>query len=388
MTQVALREVVDVTGGGTPRKSVTDYYGGGIPWVTPKDMKRLLIGESEVTLSDDGVRSSPAKLVPEGSVLVVVRSGVLKHTLPVALTTRAVTVNQDMKALTPRGGLDPSYLARMLKALQPTVLTWVRATTADNFPIDRLLDLEFDLPPLPEQRRIAAILDHADALRAKRRQVLSHLDALTQSIFHDMFAGFGWTTEFGTLIASGPTNGMYRPASDYGDGAPILRIDGFSSGAVLAGNSGWKRLRANPSEIQRFALTAGDLVVNRVNALSHLGKSALISQVDEPSVYESNMMRIRIDPNRTNSAFVLGWLQTARTKQQILRKAKKAINQASINQTDVKSLLIPLPPLALQRQFATKVETVNNQRAMIERSASADNELFTSLQVRAFRGEL
>lgn len=138
MSRVVLREIVTVRGGGTPRKSSAHFYGGDIPWVTPKDMKRPLIGESEVTLTEVGLRNSPAKLVPEGSVLVVVRSGVLKHTLPVALTTRPVTVNQDMKALTPSSTVHAPYLARLLRALQPTVLSWVRATTADNFPIDSL----------------------------------------------------------------------------------------------------------------------------------------------------------------------------------------------------------------------------------------------------------
>ena len=180
MKTVALGDVVSVLGGGTPRKSEASYYGGGIPWVTPKDMKRFEIRESQVTLSEAGVANSPAKRVPVGSTLVVVRSGVLKHTLPVAITDSEVTLNQDMKALVPKAGVDSRFLARFLKAMEPTVLGWVRATTADNVPISKVLELPLRLPPEGEQRRIAAILDHADAARAKRRQDLAHLDALPQ----------------------------------------------------------------------------------------------------------------------------------------------------------------------------------------------------------------
>ncbi len=101
MKVVPLGEIVQVKGGGTPRKSCPDFFGGQVPWVTPKDMKKWRISDSSVRLTLAGVENSPARIVEPGSVLVVVRSGVLKHTLPVALTTAAVTVNQDLKALTP-----------------------------------------------------------------------------------------------------------------------------------------------------------------------------------------------------------------------------------------------------------------------------------------------
>ncbi|WP_090967499.1 restriction endonuclease subunit S [Nocardioides exalbidus] len=142
-----LRDVVAVRGGGTPRRSTAEFYGGSIPWVTPKDMKRAIVSDSSVRLTQAGVDNSPAKLIASGSVLVVVRSGVLKHTLPVALTTAPVTVNQDMKALTPSAEVHPAFLARLVKSLQPRVLTWVRATTADNFPIESLLELDVEIPP-------------------------------------------------------------------------------------------------------------------------------------------------------------------------------------------------------------------------------------------------
>ena len=296
----------------------------------------------------------------------------------------------DILPIRPGRDLDKDYLAHFLS--QPSMVGFAASRTSGaNLPRlspTVLTTFPIPLPPLPEQRRIAAILDHADALRAKRRQVLAHLDALTQSIFHDMFGSFEWLGEFGSVIASGPTNGLYRPSSDYGSGAPILRIDGFRPGATLSGSVGWKRLRVDESELRRYALAPGDLVINRVNALSHLGKSALVATLTEPSVFESNMMRVRVDPGRARPEFVLAWLQTPRARHQILRKAKKAINQASINQTDVRSLLIPLPPIELQRSFSVRVDRAHAQREVVETSISADDELFASLQSRAFRGEL
>jgi type I restriction enzyme S subunit len=150
-------------------------------------MKRWEIRESHVSITQAGIDNSATRLVPPNSVLVVVRSGVLKHTIPVAISRASVAINQDMKALLCSERVHPDYVARFIKERSPIILQWVRATTADNFPIDKLKALTIPLPPLPEQRRIAEILDKADALRAKRRAALAQLDTLTQSIFLDMF---------------------------------------------------------------------------------------------------------------------------------------------------------------------------------------------------------
>ncbi|OUC80093.1 restriction endonuclease subunit S [Gordonia lacunae] len=387
---VPLGEIVDFYSGGTPSKANSDYWSGSVPWFSAKDMKRDVLVDSADHIADDVFTSTSIKRLPRGTVAMVVRGMILAHTIPISILDAECAINQDLKALIPRRDVVPAFLAAMLRAQHGEILSQVSTAAHGTRKLDsRVLEnLKVPLPPLSEQRRIASILDHADALRAKRRQAIVYLDELSKSIFHHMFSMFEWQTRLDSIIAAGPTNGLYRPASDYGAGVPILRIDGFGSGAVLSDSYQWKRLRANEGEIEQYALAPGDLVVNRVNALSHLGKSALISDISEPSVYESNMMRIRIDTNRANGDFVLAWLQTRRAKQQILRKAKKAINQASINQADVKSLVLPLPPLELQCRFAERVEAVRVERAASERFSASADDLFYSLQSRAFRGEL
>ena len=94
----SLKEIADICGGGTPSKARPEFYQGSIPWVSPKDFKGGEIGDSEDHITEEAIRNSAAKLIPAGSVLVVVRSGVLKHRLPVALTRVSVAVNQDVKA--------------------------------------------------------------------------------------------------------------------------------------------------------------------------------------------------------------------------------------------------------------------------------------------------
>ena len=191
---VPLGELVTVTGGGTPSRNQDAYYGGSIPWVTPKDMRSWEIADSKVRITDLGLRESSTKLIPADSVLVVVRSGVLKHSLPVAINRVPVALNQDMKALSPDGQIFPEYLAHFLRAMSPAILSWVRATTADNLPVEKLRALLVPLPAVSEQRRIADILDQADSARAKRQESITQVDDLARSIFLDMFGTINQAT--------------------------------------------------------------------------------------------------------------------------------------------------------------------------------------------------
>lgn len=383
MTKVALREVVTVCGGGTPRKSVASYYGGGIPWVTPKDMKRRVIGESEVTLTDDGVRSSPAKLVPEGSVLVVVRSGVLKHTLPVALTTRPVTLNQDMKALTPLPELEPSYLARMLKTLQPTILSWVRATTADNFPINSLLDLEIELPTLPEQRRIAAILDHADALRAKRRQVLSHLGDLAQAIFSDVFGSEQWTATLGELadVQTGPFGSLLHQADYVSGGVAVINPMHIRNEAIHP-DPEFSVSEDKASTLSRYRLRRGDVVLGR---RGEMGRAATADDGHAGMLCGTGSLILR--PADVDSRFLHAVVTSPRMKGHLERSSLGA-TLPNLNAGIVKSSPAPTATASLQEDFAARLASAERTVASTRQASAMDDHLFATLQSRAFRGEL
>ena len=160
------------------------------------------------------------------------------------------------------------------------------------------MEMQIPLPPMEEQRRIAAILDHADTLRAKRRQSLAKLDTLAQSLFSKcsgtLLRHCSWPlVELGELISEGPQNGL-RPSSDYGEGTPIVRIDAFYDGELVDLGT-LKRLRIPKDESDRYGLAENDIVINRVNSLQYLGKSAMIPALQEPTVFESNMMRFRLD---------------------------------------------------------------------------------------------
>lgn len=384
-----LRDVVAVRGGGTPRRSTAEFYGGSIPWVTPKDMKRAIVSDSSVRLTQAGVDNSPAKLIASGSVLVVVRSGVLKHTLPVALTTAPVTVNQDMKALTPSAEVHPAFLARLVKSLQPRVLTWVRATTADNFPIESLLELDVEIPPLDEQRRIAAILDRADALRAKRREALAYLDGLAQSIFHEMFGepDSEWPTVTVKDIASVKGGKRLPKGADYAAAPtpyPYVRVVDLKNGAISTAD-----LRYLTSDVQatisRYTVASGDVVI------SIAGSIGLVAPVPDELV-GANLTEnaAKLVPHQKD-LYEAEWLAAALRSAGLQSQIRSHVGQVTIGKLAlfrIEKLSMILPPIEVQRRFMKRVRKAAALREVFDPCSREVEELFEALQASAFRGEL
>jgi type I restriction enzyme S subunit len=150
---LSLAEIGRWFGGGTPSKANPKFWNGGtIPWVSPKDMKRELITDAQDYITQEAVDNSATNLVEPGSVLVVVRSGILKHTLPVAITDREVALNQDLKAVFPRGDVDSRYLLLALKALERDILhTCTKSgTTVQNLEIPAFLRFKIPIAPYEE----------------------------------------------------------------------------------------------------------------------------------------------------------------------------------------------------------------------------------------------
>lgn len=247
-------------------------------------------------------------------------------------------------------------------------------------------------PSLTEQNKIVADLEVADNLISLRKQQIAKLDELVKARFVEMFGdpevnlhGFE-IKSIGELVSVEPQNGMYKPQSSYvqdGTGTPILRIDAFYNGKVTDFHS-LKRLTCAKAEIEKYLLHEHDIVINRVNSLEYLGKCAHIVGMYEPTVFESNMMRLHLDDTRADPCFITHLLCSDYVRKQIMNRAKKAVNQASINQNDVQSLLVLVPPVVLQHQFAAFVAQTDQQKLTIQHSLAQLELLKKALMQKYF----
>jgi type I restriction enzyme S subunit len=381
--------------GGTPSKAVASYWNGNIPWISSKSLKSFDLSDSEDRITRQAVEDGTT-LVPAGTVLFVVRGMSLANELRVGVTTRPVAFNQDLRAIVPAKDIDGRYLAYYLKGSEQIVLGLVNNAShgTKRLPTELVEAIHVPIPPLSEQQRVAAILDKADAIRRKREQGMRLTEKLPRSTFLEMFGDpmtnpKGWNVvALGDLIAEGPQNGLYRPSSDYGNGTLIVRIDAFRGGETLTADSIGKRVRLDDSTRRLYQLEDGDLLINRVNSRSHLGKAAVVTDLREPVVFESNMMRVSLKRDRAHPIYLLTLFGQPAITRQIQSAAKDAVNQSSINQTDVRAFRLPLPPLPLQKRFAAIHTGTMHLRARMSQAKAEEKLLFASLVQRAFRGEL
>ena len=178
----------------------------------------------------------------------------------------------------------------------------------------------------------------------------------------------GWVwSSLDMLIVSGPQNGVYLPRTLYGQGHPILRIDDYQNGWVRPIND-LNKVTADKDTIDTYCLQTDDLVINRVNSLTHLGKCLVVRQSLANALFESNMMR-SVLASDIDKKYLELYLRSKEGRARLISGAKWAVNQASINQQDVKKAMVPLPPLAEQTRIVAEVErrlsVVDEMEAMV-----------------------
>lgn len=320
----------------------------------------------------NGIRGYVADYTHDGEFPLIGRQGALCGNVNLAsgkfhATEHAVVVQ-------PKIEMNVHWLYYALNAMN--LGQYATGAAQPGLAVSKLETLSIEIPNISEQNKIAQTLYKVEQLVNFRKQQLAKLDELVKARFVEMFGdsvantkNFPSTT-LETVMTVFPQNGLYKPQTDYvqdDTGIPILRIDAFYNGKVTNWNT-LKRLICSETEIDRYLLKENDIVINRVNSIEYLGKCAHIVGLKEKTVFESNMMRFHMDEKKVNAVYVTEVLCTEDIYRQILRRAKKSVNQASINQEDVKSLEILVPPLSLQNQFAAFVEHVDQQKQTVQQS--------------------
>lgn len=178
----------EIFGGGTPSKAHPEYYeDGDIPWVSSKDMKEDVLYDSKIRINKLGVDNSTARMVPVNSVIMVIRSGILKHSLPVAINAVPLTVNQDLKVFIPGDRIITRFMAMQFKMHERDILSGVRAVTADNIEFNSLKQRRLILPPIELQNKFVSFAEQVDKSKVAVKRVLDETQLLFDSLMQKYF---------------------------------------------------------------------------------------------------------------------------------------------------------------------------------------------------------
>jgi type I restriction enzyme S subunit len=290
----------------------------------------------------------------------------------------------------------PEYLAAFTSSAQARsyFLRSAKQTTGiASINMTQLKALPVALPSLGEQRRIVAILDQVDAIRVNRRQILTHLDTLTRSTFQEMFgdpasnASRYPTATLRSLsikFSDGPFGSNLKSSHYTTDGVPVVRLQNIGLGRYLTA----ERAFVSPehySSLSKHDCKPGDVLIA---TLGDPNLRACLQPEDMPiALNKADCIQFRVDPHKADATWA-SWLLNMPGTLSMATLLAHGQTRTRIAMGQLRDLEVPVPPLDLQRQFAERAEQINTQRAVVQRALETDDELFASLQSRAFRGEL
>lgn len=387
-----LGDLCDIVRGSSPRPSSDPrYYGGPVPRLMVSDLKRdgMYVSANTDSLTLEGAKLS--RPMHRGDLVIAVSGA---PGLP-AILNEDCCIHDGFVGLR---NLDSNlvlseFLCRYLHFIKDVSGNSAVGAIFKNLTTDQIKCLSIPLPPLAEQKRIAGILDKADAIRRKRQRAIELTEQFLRSTFLHMFGDpvtnpKGWpemSLEQVAHLQSGVTKGRDLDGKQTID-VPYMRVWNVQDGHLRLDDI--KDITVLPADVQKYRLETGDLLLTEGGDPDQLGRGAIWYAPIPVCIHQNHIFRVRPDQTCINPEFLSAIIGSERCKRYFFRMAKQTTGIASINMRQLRKCPILVPPLQLQdkysefeRKFQSSVKGITN------RFLTIDN-LFNSLVQRAFRGQL
>ncbi len=387
---VGITDVARVVGGATPKSGTEEYWNGDILWTTPKDLTNLdgkFLSDTPRKITEQGLKSCSAEVLPANSVLFSSRAPI-GH---VAINSVPIATNQGFKSFVPTEHIDASFLYWWLDANRSHLQSMGTGATFKEVSKAAVERIKIPLPPLEEQKRIAGILDQADALRRLRTRALDKLNTLGQAIFHEMFGEVdasvrNWPTlSLADLVFDDDrvNYGVVQPGDHAPDGVPIIRVADLS--APVMDFASVKRISKDiDANYARSRLKGGEILIGCVGSI---GTAMIAPKEFKGANIARAVARIAVDPKKCNPEFVAEYVRSDLV-QRYFQKEVRLVAQPTLNIKQIRETKIVVPPADLQAIFLERLNVIMENKKKAAKSYVKQQALFTSLQHCAFRGEL
>ncbi|ASE44218.1 restriction endonuclease subunit S [Citrobacter braakii] len=384
---VKLKDCCDVVGGATPKRNIASYWGGNIPWITPKDISNLkspFIYEAPEYISSAGYKAAATYMLPVGTILLTSRAPIGN----VAIAGIEVCTNQGFKSLIPGKNVHNKYLYHCIKKFVPKLELLGNGATFKEVSKTVVENFEIPLPPFEEQIRIARILDKCDGIRQKREQAIKLADDYLRATFLNMFGdpvenpkGWGVASllEYGSF-----KNGMNFTKGESGSVLKCLGVGDFKSLATITCMDNIGEIELNTPPSADYLLNDGDIVFVRSNGNKALvGRCLTIYPGKEKVTFSGFCIRYRIENSATTPEYLNFLFRTPSMKQQMLSGGQGA-NIQNISQGTLSALRIPVPPLEEQLEFSKVVSFHSALMEKLDINTAKTEDMFDSISQQYF----
>lgn len=376
--KVKLGDLCDVCSGGTPKRSVSEYWNeGSIPWVKISDISSKFVSSTEELISEAGLKGSSAKLLAPGTLLYSIFAsigavGILK--IPAA-TNQAIA---GLSIKTDR--IERDYLYHFLKSQEMLAKSAGRGVAQNNINLTILRGMEIPVPAIEEQKAIVEQLEMIAAQIKQAETQLVQLDSLVKSRFVEMFLSSSWPIATIGECSTDIRYGTSEKASAEGEYV-YLRMNNMGDDGAL-NLSDTKRITLEGKALSNCLVRKGDLLFNRTNSREKVGKTCVFC-FDEPMVIAGYIIRVRLD-DRVDSVYLAAYMNLNSTKALLRGMAKGAVHQANINAKQLASIEFPLADIDVQKQFASFVSQVDKSRFVAQQQIEKLQMLYDSLAQKYF----
>ncbi len=382
---IEIGKCCEVINGSTPSRVKDEYWGGEIDWFTPKDLSKLTdkyVDEAPEKITQLGYNSCSTTMIPANSLMFTSRAPI-GH---LAINKRPVCTNQGFKNLVPKENIYIVYLYYVIKKYTPNLQDLGNGATFKELSKASISAFKIPLPPLDQQKKIAAILDEADKVRQLNKQLIKKYDALTQSLFWDMFGDpvtnpMGWVKKPMENLMTIVRGGSPRPINDYlGGRNPWIKIGDATKGDDIYLHSTKEHIIDEGLSKTRL-LPEGSLIF--ANCGVSLGFARIIKF--NGCIHDGWLAFSDFDENIIDKVFLLKSLNSVT---QYFRDTAPDGTQPNLNTSIMKKYEIILPPIELQKDFVEYLNSIYAQKAQVQQNLEKAEELFNSLLQKAFKVEL
>jgi type I restriction enzyme S subunit len=391
-----LKYLARFSGGGTPSRDVAEYWGGSIPWVSPKDMKSETIHSAEELITESGLSGSTTSLVSPGQILLVVRSGILKHTIPVAINEVEVALNQDMKAIHFDSKLCESrFFLRWIQGFNHDLLqAWLKqGATVESIDQDLLVNTIVPTPPYAERQKIVSYLDREitriDGLISKKFSFIELISEKRQALItravtkglnsaaNMKASGVEWIGDIPehwsikrlkhiATIQTGITKGKDNAAKQTIE-VPYLRVANVQDGYLDLEDV--STINIPTEDLERYLLKKGDVLMNEGGDFDKLGRGHIWQGEFDPCIHQNHVFAVR--PNKVHAQWLNTFTGSNPAQFYFMARSKQSTNLASISSTNLMELPVPVPSddeqleiLAALSEMTARLDKLSSKTAL------------------------